>query len=357
MSGIALIVNGADFSARNLGKVTFLENKPITGLKIELPSSIEGDVYRITPMFTPIDTTERNLLWEITDGQSYASIDQNGNLTIKSSATGNSITVKVTSVNNTSLSSTVTTNVTYKKEIPLESMSIIGATEFTGSSTKYSVAFTPSGTTQTRVEWSIDDGDSYATIDNNGNLDIKENANNSRVIIRATSIDNPSISATHIVYVTYAEMTLGKDPESKLSRNHLTENYVRLFNNISEGEHTATKLNIYLKSGESFDFSKGINAKIYIINHIYDEDGNITGGEISAIHDIVINDLVTDISIPFTNEQSLAFYSTEMSKFLYWGGGAPYPCVKFDSITIGQRKDLSSTGGYNIYTNYYFTYK
>ena len=264
MSGIALIVNGADFSARNLGKITFLENKPITGLKIELPSSIEGDVYRIIPMFTPIDTTERNLFWEITDGQSYASIDQNGNLTIKSSATGNRITVKVTSVDNTSLSSTVSTNVKYKKEVPLESMSIIGATEFTGSLTKYSVAFTPSGTTQTRVEWSIDDGDSYATIDNNGNLNIKENANNSRVIIRATSIDNPSKSAIATVYVTYAEMTLGKDPESKLSNNRLGANFARLFNNISEGEHIATKLNIYRKSGNSFDFSKGIMLK-YIL--------------------------------------------------------------------------------------------
>lgn len=42
MSGIAIVIPGADFSAKNLGKVTFLEDVAVTGITINGALAAEG---------------------------------------------------------------------------------------------------------------------------------------------------------------------------------------------------------------------------------------------------------------------------------------------------------------------------
>ena len=50
MSGIAIVIPGADFSAKNLEKVTFLEDVAVTGITINGAVSAEGmtSLYTVT---------------------------------------------------------------------------------------------------------------------------------------------------------------------------------------------------------------------------------------------------------------------------------------------------------------------
>lgn len=68
----------------------------------------------------------------------------------------------------------------------------------------YSVAYTPSTTTQIGVVWSIFSGAECATITQDGTLNVRKSG---LVIIKATSTQNPSIEATYNVNVTYVEQT------------------------------------------------------------------------------------------------------------------------------------------------------
>lgn len=69
----------------------------------------------------------------------------------------------------------------------------------------YSVAYTPSNTTQKGVKWSIESGSDYASIaQNNGTLTVKKTGS---VTIKATSTHNPSITATKTISVTYVTQT------------------------------------------------------------------------------------------------------------------------------------------------------
>lgn len=68
---------------------------------------------------------------------------------------------------------------------------------------QFSVAYTPSNTTQRGILWSVVSGSDYASIDDRGKLTVKEGANGSTVKIRATSKDNSSVYAEKSVTVTY----------------------------------------------------------------------------------------------------------------------------------------------------------
>ena len=68
---------------------------------------------------------------------------------------------------------------------------------------QFSVAYTPSNTTQRGVEWSIASGSSYASIDGNGKLTVLQGANGNTVKVRATSKGNASIYAEKSIIVTY----------------------------------------------------------------------------------------------------------------------------------------------------------
>lgn len=68
---------------------------------------------------------------------------------------------------------------------------------------QFSVAYTPSNTTQRGILWSVVSGSDYASIDEKGLLTVKEGANGSTVKIRATSKDSSSVYAEKSVTVTY----------------------------------------------------------------------------------------------------------------------------------------------------------
>lgn len=88
----------------------------------------------------------------------------------------------------------------------LTELSISGPSTVANSENKasFTVDYTPSGTEQRGVVWSVESGGSYATIDSNtGVLTVLSGASASSVTIKATSIYNAAIYATKVIAVTY----------------------------------------------------------------------------------------------------------------------------------------------------------
>lgn len=95
--------------------------------------------------------------------------------------------------------------VTDKTVVAITGLSVSGASSVndSGNSTKYTVTYTPTTTTQRGVNWSIVSGSAYASIDQAGNLTVKSGASASNVVVRATSVYDSSIYAEKTVKVTY----------------------------------------------------------------------------------------------------------------------------------------------------------
>lgn len=94
-------------------------------------------------------------------------------------------------------------------DVEVESISISGSATVNTSSNKatYSVAYTPTNTTQKGVTWSLESGGEYATIDSMGTLTVKGSGS---VTIKAVSLHNSSVTAKKVVSVVFNN----KVPES-----------------------------------------------------------------------------------------------------------------------------------------------
>lgn len=114
--GIAIILDGCDFSSNNLGVVHELQDVPLVSLGINTLSSIIGTEGKATAIFTPANTNQRSVSWSITAGSEMADIDNYGNISLKRGANGD-VTIKVVSVDNPSISATKTISVKYQKDV------------------------------------------------------------------------------------------------------------------------------------------------------------------------------------------------------------------------------------------------
>lgn len=213
MSGIALIIPGADFSAKKIGNVTFQEDVAVTGIAINMNAGYSGQSFQPSIVYTPSTTNQKGVTWSITSGGTYATIDATtGLVTILSNANANSITVKAVSNYDNTIIATATTAVTYvATPVNPTALTISGSSTVSGQSSQYAVSYTPSNTNQLGVTWSITSGGTYATINaNTGLLTILSGASASAVVIKATSTADTSISATKSVTVTYEVSQIGR---------------------------------------------------------------------------------------------------------------------------------------------------
>lgn len=89
--------------------------------------------------------------------------------------------------------------------VEVESISISGSATVNTSSNKatYSVAYTPTNTTQKGVTWSLESGGEYATIDSMGTLTVKGSGS---VTIKAVSKHNTAVTAKKVVSVVFNEV-------------------------------------------------------------------------------------------------------------------------------------------------------
>lgn len=79
MSGIAIVLENADFSQKNIGQVNFITDVPVTGISITGEPSAGDPEIALGIAYTPIVTSQRGVNWAVTSGA--ATINQSGVLT------------------------------------------------------------------------------------------------------------------------------------------------------------------------------------------------------------------------------------------------------------------------------------
>ena len=84
----------------------------------------------------------------------------------------------------------------------LNSISITGSASVYGTA-QYDITYDPADTQLVGVEWSIDSGGTFATIDQNGLVTALSGASGSSVRIKAVSVYDSSVYATKDIVVTY----------------------------------------------------------------------------------------------------------------------------------------------------------
>lgn len=92
--------------------------------------------------------------------------------------------------------------VTISGNVSIQNLYINIEDSYTGTLVELKCSYFPVNTTQRNVVWSIESGNEYASI-NGSILQISSNANNSSVVIKCTSVENPNINTTKIVKLTY----------------------------------------------------------------------------------------------------------------------------------------------------------
>lgn len=115
--GIAIIVPGVSYSDNNLGKVTISQQVPVTGISIVGNEVVRGESSQYTISYSPLNTSQRGVVWSVEQGSAYATINQNGLLTILQGASSSAVTIKAVSTHNAEVVTTKVLQVTYFKEL------------------------------------------------------------------------------------------------------------------------------------------------------------------------------------------------------------------------------------------------
>lgn len=116
--GAAVIIPGIRFDA-GLGQVTLVGDTEPESLQIVADDSYVGWKKQLYVRFFPYNTALRSVTWSITSGNAYATIDQNGMITIDQEAEDNQIVVRVESNVNHSVYAEKTITVSYTPEITI----------------------------------------------------------------------------------------------------------------------------------------------------------------------------------------------------------------------------------------------
>lgn len=127
--GITVIIPDVNWSQKNLGQVTLQGNVPIQAIAINGASSVVGTGKYYAQLF-PATTTHRSVVWSIVSGSSYATITQSGVVTALSGAYGNSVIIRSTSSDDSSIYAEKTISVTAGTVVYYDYMQSDGACRF-----------------------------------------------------------------------------------------------------------------------------------------------------------------------------------------------------------------------------------
>lgn len=116
--GSAVIIPGIRFDA-GLGQVTLVGDTAPASLQIVSDDSYVGWKKQLYVRFFPVNTALRGVTWSITSGNAYATIDQNGVITINENADNNQIVVRVESNEQHSVYAEKTITVSFTPEITI----------------------------------------------------------------------------------------------------------------------------------------------------------------------------------------------------------------------------------------------
>lgn len=181
------IVTDSNFASKNLGKVDFAQDVPVTSISLERGNK-SGNRIQIIVTYNPSNTNEKGVTWSILSGNEYLEIGQNGYATIREGANNASAVVKATSVYNNIISNTlVLDGLTYTDKVDELNGISLSYDEDGDNKYKMSKIFDPSNTSYTDGTWSIVYGADCADIDKDGILYVKKSG---EVKVRFTSTYN-----------------------------------------------------------------------------------------------------------------------------------------------------------------------
>lgn len=115
--GIAIIIPDVDFSNDNLGQISFSDDLVSISIgNVTQGEEITGATHQFNVLYNPATTTpgQKGVAWSITSGSQYASIDNNGLMTIDPSANQSAVTVKATSTYDQTIYAEVNILVTFQ---------------------------------------------------------------------------------------------------------------------------------------------------------------------------------------------------------------------------------------------------
>lgn len=151
----------------------------LTGISISGDDVVTGTSATYTCSPTPSTADYSGVNWSVTGTE--ASINSSGVLTVSSSAWNDSVTIKATSKDNSSITDTKAVTVSY----PM-SATISGDSQINGSG-QYTLTITPTKAASTPFTWSISSGSTYASISSSGEVTVNEGVENQTITIKATS--------------------------------------------------------------------------------------------------------------------------------------------------------------------------
>lgn len=115
--GVCINVPGANYSAKNLGVAHPTDVLPIEAIAVIGEDSIIGVAAYYARLY-PIFTSQRNIAWAIVSGNSYATISSSGVVTPASGVISQSVTIRCTSTDNSSIYGEKTISVTDDAALP-----------------------------------------------------------------------------------------------------------------------------------------------------------------------------------------------------------------------------------------------
>lgn len=185
-------------------------NIPLAGITITGATTIANGVSQALydVVYAPSDTTEQGVTWSVVSGSDLATIAPNGTLNVTATTSG-TVTIRATSLYNAAIYGELTVNIVRDTTVFVTGLTINGATTIGAnvSTAQYSVAYTPSGTTQRGVTWSVVSGSEYGSINSTLGLLTVTTTAPATMTIRATSIHNFSVFAEKTITIEREQET------------------------------------------------------------------------------------------------------------------------------------------------------
>lgn len=167
----------------------------VTNIKIAgIPSKIKvGGNFKLVATVSPSNATNKKVTWKSSNTK-YASVNSNGNVSIKSSGAGKTVKITATAKDDSGVTKTVTIKIPTIKVSKLK-IKVSKTTVIAGKSVKATAYITPSNATNKKVTWKSSNT-KYAAINSKGIIVTRKAGKGKSVKITATAKDNRRIKAT-----------------------------------------------------------------------------------------------------------------------------------------------------------------
>ena len=206
-------------------------------------------------------------------------------------------------------------------EISVTSIAISGDDSPYGISAVYTVTYLPVSASKKGVIWTIQSGDIYGEINQSGVLTIKAAANNSQIVIRATSIYDGSVYDEITVYATYNSGGLSKVIQDFCNRVISDSGILLKGTDLATQEEYDAHIAL-LGVAPKLDFlgyrqnEEGVVIKLYSVDEMFDCD-NLTS--------VIIQNgvITTDISGVLNYSSNLSQSGNLTLTKMYYEGNVP----------------------------------